>query len=803
MAVPGPDDDLELDFNALAVERIAQQLDPVRSALVEMAGRNANFLGADHLEELYRRAAREGFDQDKARFYLEKWVHEYGIRLSGPLLPPSPVAPDLRPREHRASPLAPALSPIALPSPLPPPSLPPRWCPRCFRTGTDRDQFCGKCGLPLLCPRCRHAYSSGSRFCPGCGLDPLTYQQYREFADAGRQLLEDVRTQTDCAARLRLAEQAREAFASALQCNPADAPLLKPQAEEARRLVAEALWEQSEAAIRDRLYSLALSLLGRLAADPAEAARADARAEKIRILRTDKLGEARAEATRGQWEKAVALLAALAECFPEDADIARLLEEHRRNAALVRDVASRQVPELSQARRLVALLEVFQELEKKRLNLGWLTERLETCRQAVRRADEFAEGASRLALAGRPQEALREADRALELVADHPLALLVRAQVEVDLRARQQWAVRLERALASERWSLAEAAMAQLLRQGLPVARHQHEAVNAGLGRANHFLRFLGWTLVGSLLVLLAAVLAAVLEAEVAAWLPRQLLGQALLSRTAVQWAVYLTALASFAFVLLAFLQACFRGPGGWPAATAGLALVSVFGGAGSLLWSTWHFNVLSVPGHPAGWATLALAAGAVLGYLAVTLVRPIVLLTPGPLTAYHRRAMLAGAVGLGLCFLGLHRPQAFLADLPVGVVGFGFLSLAGLAAPRGLFPFLLAAVLSGGAGAALAAAFGPVGWLPPGATVLALGCAGFFFSIPRWTPRNLICGTLLVLAAVLLHRNLAAETVPCALFHTWFFVNGILSAARFEKPSDHRLHVLDRVRAWRWKRSK
>jgi len=782
MTTPADHDDEPLDVGKLAAERFEQRLRLVRSELLETAGQNGKFLSPDDFEYLVGKAADAGVAKDQSEPYLRRLIQENGIHLSMPET--SFSAPDAPPAENQEpKPAAAAVAPARG-----------KWCPQCSQEASAEDQFCGKCALPLRCPRCGRDYQLGNRFCAACRLDPVLYRQFQEQAEAGRRLFQGARCQGPPPGRLQLAEQASQAFAGALQCYPASLQV-QSLAAEARRYTKALLWEVSEAARRDRQLSSAISLLQRLALDPAETVRANVQLQELYAQRNRWLADARGETAGGRWDRAVQILIEARQSFPEDPEISSLLAEYQQNTTLVQDAIKNQIPQLQQAKQFVALLRLLSDLETKELHLGWLTGALDTCQKRVRRAGELAAGAERLLEEPRPHEALTEAERALEVAADHELALQIKARVEEGFRRRQGWEAQLDTALKAQRWFLADRALAHLNPgDGNPGLAEQGVRIRAGLSRANDFLRLVAWTLFGGLSLLLAARIALVLKTKLADTLPDKLFG---------------AALGAFAFLVLAFLLACFHRPLSLQAVGRGFATVLALAVPWDLVWSVLPSPLSSVSLSPGvrflclvGSLGLLAVLGAVLGGLFVALAGKILPLPAGWFSPLHRQAILAGAAGTCLCGVGLADPTLLLVDVPVAVLLFGLLALAGNEVPGQFYLLALAALLSSGVReAATTVGLSPTHWFSWTVTWALLASAGFFVSRDRRIPSDLVRAGLLAAVALAVSRLLAPAPEACVLVSVWVLVCGTIARVRFSAP-DHRLHLLDRFQAWSGLRS-
>lgn len=683
--------------------------------------------------------------------------------------------------------------------PTPPTAVTVKWCPQCAEEAPVTAQFCGRCALSLRCPRCQRDYAVGHRFCANCGLDPARYGRFLEHVEAGSHLFDQARQPGNPSDRLQLTAQAARALEQARELFPDDQQG-RTLAAEVQRLSTSLLWELCAASQRAGELSRAMLLLERLALEPSEEPRARARMQELLAERARWLANAGSEAVRGKWDRAVQMLLDLQKQFPEDAEIANLLVQYQQKAVVVDDLLTQRVPALREARQITALLQLLTTLQQQELNLAWLPGAIDTCQKRLTKADELLVAAEWHHNAGRLPESLAEVERALELVADHERALQLRHVLGRRIQEGLHCQSLLERAVAEQRWFRAERLLERVGNTNDPVTPR----IRAGVARADHFLRFVVWTLLGALALFLAARMAAGVQTEVVRWLPDPLFDVEYLSHTVLQSTLQVTVLAAFAYLLLAFLLACFRQPLTLAVVVRDVVLLLLVTGASSLLWAVWTQHIVADPRsfserclRAGSWMCLAVVLGGLLGYIATSLASRLIPLPPGLLSPLHVHAVWAGVVSVILCGESAYVP-VLLFDAPAAVICFGLLGLVGVANRRNFYLLVLAAVISSGIRAMLTtpANPGPGDWLGGIVAWGMLAGASYIISSERRWLTDAVCAGTLAGIALLLHSLLANDVATTALTSSWLFVCGVLAQQRFP-AIDHRLHLLDRLRGW------
>ena len=541
----------------------------IRNKVKEWASSNGQAVAHEQFQQLVRMACNEwDAAEPEAKRYAQELLQEHNLPLasglSGEFADPSPsgsspVAPTSGkgPGAAGAGPPVPvegdASGKVAATAA---PTLP--WCPLCRQSAAPQDKYCGKCGLSLQCPRCQRPFQVDHICCSICGLDMKELRQlheqiklFDEQMNLGHQFYQIACSPIPLVQGLDYAEKARTAFTNAL--GRTENQKARDGYRKATNKLVELLHLACDEARQAGQLGQAIELLHRMLREPCLQQIATERIQEIRLGRERQLKEAREEAGNSRWQKAMQVLAALAQQFPHDAEIDGLLcefqtnlDEFRKKEAHAQEVVNKSIPKLREEKRIVAILRLLKELENSQVNVKNLAVAQGVFQQALDSADRSADLAERHWEAGHSGDALVEANRALEIVADHDRALAIKARIDEYDRLRFQ----LNREIKDKRWFRANRTLAHLHNGGLYAV--QQQVIASALARANEFCRFVLWTVATGCLLLLATRMTGFFEKDLVL---ERLFGAGL--RSVLGPAVTLTSLAICAFLLAAFVTCC------------------------------------------------------------------------------------------------------------------------------------------------------------------------------------------------------------------------------------------------------
>ncbi len=276
----------------------------------------------------------------------------------------------------------------------------------------------------------------------------------------------------------------------------------------------------------------------------------------------------------GQVAKAIQVIEDLLERFAGDADLTKLLDHWRPRQREADEIADVIIPNLAAENQWCSIRDRLRQLESLNVQMPGLGSCREQADKRIAAVDQQLLRIESLLESGKVTEARREAERALQVVSDHPRVLEVAraagqsADHLIDLHQKVQTA------LQSRRWF----EVRRLLGNDTPSQTtfiKAREKASHQIKAANEFTRLLAWALaaasVASLTILAAATFAGGLKDQAgdiewlpsrliegllsigtacgAIWLLRQLIGRPVAAWYPIVWAVTWL----FGFILVLF----------------------------------------------------------------------------------------------------------------------------------------------------------------------------------------------------------------------------------------------------------
>lgn len=299
----------------------------------------------------------------------------------------------------------------------------PMVCPQCGRSiDDDADQFCVSCGVSLWhdCRQCGQRVFAAARFCPGCRADLENQRVFEDYVQLGREHLDEARQQPPSTDAVRHLEQARLALGKALSClDDADARAL---AGEVNQLTVSVAWHAGEAAAAATRLTEASYCYGQMLEASPGHAKAAACLKKIASYRSELIAKAQTLFAEGRRKNALVLLRTGVEQFEDDAELAELCAQYDENNAQLQELKNR-IPVLERENRWCEVAQVVAELSQSGAAMKGLDAESAKAQQRLAAVDPLVAAAKRSLDAGNTAQALAQATKALEHVADHAEAM--------------------------------------------------------------------------------------------------------------------------------------------------------------------------------------------------------------------------------------------------------------------------------------------------------------------------------------------------------------------------------------------
>jgi len=688
-------------------------------------------------------------------------------------------------------------------------------CARCNGSIDVEDQFCRGCHVVLWveCPACGTRTSAQAAACHQCRARVDRVVVFRQCIESGDQAMAAAESGTNAEERLQLALRAEESFSEALRYETDNAVI--DRRDRCRTLigglaleVARGVFDGGQLAAARQLFELA-GKHGQFG-DSAD------KLSEIDAARDQFLSDARRMAGRSRLRAAIGRLRDGQIAFPDDREIAELLEQLRARSDRVASIVYHKIPALASRKQFRAVEQLIGEIRDSGVRLAGvermgesIARRMEKIEPAVRAARECLER-------GRYVEAARRALRVLKHVSDDVEARRIADEAEERNEHLARTIEEIDTAIEQGRWYLVRSSLGTLLdhERDLERFRDAEQQLQDAMSGSRAATRLTLVAVVGGVVSLVSLALVDLAGRGIAGPLAAMDLDPTMFTALSqlVEIAVPLVATA----VVIGLLAARSPGEMGWNGLVGGvIALV----GAGL---------VTSIEPALSDW--MALSAGRIGPSWA-------------PLWVGEQLPLMIAAIPVGLtgATIGLLVTVPLVRLLPehgwascCWVAGTGLvisIALAGLSdrLPDVLEPVVAALVLTG----ALALSGLSTGWgrvllvpttgvlagllfrrvdietflhLPHAATwvtALLLAVAGLLISRP-FRPITFIRVACLACLVVVLVHSLPTRVDPVSMrtrLALWCMVCGSLAGVT-SGQLDYQLHLFDRVRtAWRRRR--
>jgi len=322
-----------------------------------------------------------------------------------------------------------------------------------------------------------------------------------EFAQADGDLLE----------RFEHAEQAGLILARVLKTNASDE--FQQLLADVNRLGITIARQGIKKALAEKRSSAAVAYLGWLIdRDPASRDHATKILQQIQQTRDTALSEAKMLMEGGDIQTAINRLNEVRDQFPDDPELEALTQTCRNHVEALREFREVRFPQLRDERRFFELSQEvirLREVWPVHNSLDKLAEQVAT---RVAKADQLVKHAQQFRTDDRLDEALKKAQNAVELVADHPVALPLVAEMSAGSSQLEELVVDVGRLVEQHHWFTAQRKLRAGEAKGLRSPRLEilTSGVTAGCDAANRHRAFLGLVFVGAGLSVLSGKLALV-----------------------------------------------------------------------------------------------------------------------------------------------------------------------------------------------------------------------------------------------------------------------------------------------------
>ena len=292
--------------------------------------------------------------------------------------------------------------------------------------------------------------------------------------------------------------------------------------------------------------------------DPAE----DKAKRLLRRRRDELLASAQALLDKGRPETAARTLESARTLCPDDPEVDRLLVHCRETTRYVAQAVEKRIPRLEKERKYCKLLAFLEELQRSGVTIkgidgfvGRVRQKLESVEAQVRHAQKRLDSHFY-------SEAIEAADKVLEAVADHDVALRIHRTAERALSLLEGNTSEIREAIRERRWFLAKGRLMELSESGVrdQQLEETRQQIEFGIAKTDSHTRLYLWTLLGAVVWLVAGVIAAPVSGSVEQAIREPLFGVgalagAVLSNPILACSQLLLAIAVLTVVRLLFIR--------------------------------------------------------------------------------------------------------------------------------------------------------------------------------------------------------------------------------------------------------